>query len=81
MQIQFQSVEQIRAFLKLTRSMESDVLIRHGNLQLDARSPLGMMTAPLNYPMTVYVMEKEGSEETDRFIKECNAMQIIAKRD
>lgn len=81
MRVKFQSIEQIRAFLKLTRSMESDVFIKQGTLQLDGRSPLGMLTAPLNYPMTVYVMEKEGEYETKMFIKKCEEIGILDDKE
>lgn len=77
MKISFNSVEQIESFLNITQDMESDVIIQEGRLQLDGKSSVGMMEIPLDYPVSVYLIDKKGINETSEFIKRCMAIGVV----
>lgn len=79
MKVLFKNIDQIESFLSITQSMEADVIIKQGQVQLDGKSPVGMMTAPLNYPLTVLVIEKKGISEIENFIKRIDAIGVLYK--
>lgn len=77
MKIKFSNIDQIESFLDITQQMEADVLIQEGNLQLDGKSSIGMLKIPLNYPVSVYVIEKKNISEVSDFIKRCMAINVV----
>lgn len=77
MKVNFKSIDQIESFLDITQSMEADVFVRHGSLQLDAKSSVGMLKIPLNYEVEIEVIEKKGIQEKENFIKRCDAIGVI----
>ena len=79
MKVIFKNIDQIESFLSVTQSMESDVIIKQGQVQLDGKSPVGMMTAPLNYPLMVLVIEKKGVSEIENFIKRIDSIGVLYK--
>lgn len=78
MKVKFQSIDQIESFLDITQSMESDVIVKQGSLQLDAKSSMGMMKIPLGYAVDIYVIEKKGINEVPNFIKRCELIGVIS---
>lgn len=77
MKIKFSNIDQIESFLDITQQMEADILIQEGNLQLDGKSSIGMLKIPLNYPVSVYVIEKKNISEVSEFIKRCMAINVV----
>ena len=75
--VHFKNLDEIESFLTITQNMESDVFLKQGSIQIDAKSSVSMMNAPLNYPMMVQLIDKKGISELDNFIKRAEELKII----
>lgn len=74
--IRFRSVDDVESFLSITQNIRGDVIIGEGNIQVDGKSPMGVMGLDLNKEYPVFLHEKDDSNESTDFIKKITELGI-----
>ena len=77
MTIKFKSVDDVEAFLNITQKIRGDVIIGEGNIQVDGKSPMGVMGLDLNKEYPVFLHEKDNVKELGDFIKDITKLGIV----
>ena len=77
MTIKFRSVDDVEAFLNITQKVRGDVIIGEGNIQVDGKSPMGVMGLDLNKEYPIFLFEKDNAKEIGDFIKNVTKLGIV----
>ena len=77
MQIKLKDAEQIEMFVKITQSLESDVIIGEGNIQVDGKSLMGIMRLDLKKPYKVELRGSKSTDELESFIEQIRPLGIL----
>lgn len=77
MTIKFNNIDDIEAFLDITQSLRGDVIVGEGNVQIDGKSPMGMMGLDLNKEYPIFLFEKDNAKEIGNFIKNVTKLGIV----
>ena len=77
MTIKFRSVDDVEAFLNITQKVRGDIIIGEGNIQVDGKSPMGVMGLDLNKEYPVFLIEKDNVKEIGDFIKNITKLGIV----
>lgn len=77
MTIKFRSIDDVEAFLNITQKIRGDVIIGEGNIQVDGKSPMGVMGLDLNKEYPVFLLEKDNAKEIGDFIKSITQLGIV----
>ena len=77
MTIKFNNVDNVEKFLKYTQTLRSDVIIGEGSIQIDGKSPIGVMGLDLNKEYPIFLLEKDGAKEVGDFIKNITKLGIV----
>lgn len=75
--IKFRSVDDVESFLSITQNIRGDVIIGEGNIQVDGKSPMGVMGLDLNKEYPVFLHEKDNVKELGDFIKSITQLGIV----
>lgn len=75
--IRFRSVDDVENFLNITQKIRGDVIIGEGNIQVDGKSPMGVMGLDLNKEYPVFLHEKDNVKELGDFIKSITQLGIV----
>ena len=77
MTIKFRNVDDVEAFLNITQKVRGDIIIGEGNIQVDGKSPIGVMGLDLNKEYPVFLIEKDNVKEIGDFIKNITKLGIV----
>lgn len=77
MVVKFKNIDDVEAFLNVTQSLRGDVIVGEGNVQVDGKSPMGVMGLDLNKEYPVFLLEKDKAKEIGDFIKSITQLGIV----
>ena len=76
MKIKLDKFSAVSDFIKLTQSMENDILVKHNKYVVDGKSPMGLYSLDLSKELDIEIIPKNPNE-VELFVKTLDTLGIL----